>query len=313
MQGNGMSFKAPLRLCLFAALALTPLKAQAGELDGDWLGVPLTPILIGAMVPVFEHLRIAGDSATSRGWTVPMTRARCGGETDPPACAPPVGIGAVRIDRPEADRPELLRMERDGPQTNPMTHPDDVLAWLQSALAGFDWLARGGDRMLVLSREAVIGGEPVTLERVYLRAGPDTAGHVFDYLRATDLSLGRAVCALMAVHELPELWDGFTDRIAAIAPVTAELRRWMHLSAPERADTLRMLTLRQGPEALGAQAADVSDIPEAARAAWLAMRERAAGQGGSGDDLLNLSALGLDAPEQVAARAQACIDYAFGH
>ena len=302
-----------VRICLLAGLISAPATILAGDLDGDWLGFPLTPILRGDMVAVYEHMRIEDDRAESRGWAAPMGTALCGGPADPPACAPPVRIGAARILRPDPEQPRLLRMERDGPQTNPMTHPDDVLAWLQNALAGFDWLARGGDRMLVLSRESVIGGQPLTLERVYLRAGPDTAGHVFDYLRATDLSLGRAVCALMAVHELPELWDGFTDRIAAIAPVTAELRRWMHLSAPERADTLRMVTLREGPAALGVQAADVSDIPKAARAAWLAMRERAAGQGGSSDDLLNLSALGLDAPEQVAARAQACIDYAFGH
>lgn len=319
--GSGMFCTAVFRLCLVAGLISAPVTVLAGDvadnmahdLNGDWLGFPLTQILRGDMVPVFEHLRIDGNRATSRGWAVPMNTARCTGEADSPACAPPVEIGAVRIERPEPARPGLLRIQRDGPQTNPMTHPDDVLAWLQSALAGAEWQSRSAERFLVLSREAVVQGASITVERVYLRAAPETAGHVFDYLRATDVSLGRSVCALLAIHELPELWDAFTDRIATMAPVTAKLRRWSDLAAPERADTLRMVTLRQGPEALGAQAADVSDLPETARAAWLAMAARTGGQGGDGGDLLHLTALGLDLPEQVGARSRACIDGVFGH
>lgn len=292
-------------LTLALTLAIAPAGAQVRPADGDWLGFATTAILMGLVIPVVEHLHIDGDRIQQRGWTVPMTDAPC--TAAPAECPPPVTLGAGRLEAAG----EALRVVAEGPQTNPYDHPTDAARWNLIALAGHDWAVRGGDTMMILSRPATAEGEPVTLERVYVRAPADAAGWLFDYLLAAELSVGRSVCGVMALQDAPLDWARFLDLIAAMAPVTAEIR---HLSRPPgagRTARLRYLTLLRGPAVLGDRAADVSDVPEGARSAWLAHHAWLAAGAEPEPGLHLVEPLGFQADQGSAERARACEEYFF--
>jgi len=292
-------------LALAAVVLLPPLPATGQpKLQGDWLGFAATAINLGLVVPVMEQLQIRGDLAQQQGWTVPLTQQGCTGtDADPPACAPPVPLGAVVLTL-QGDRVAAVP---DGPQGNPYTHPVDSALWPLVGLAGHDWLLRGDDRRVILSREAVIEGEPLTLERIYYRAPPGTAGQLFDYLFTAELSIARAVCGIDALHDSPADWDAFLAHVARLHPVTAELRRIAQMAQRSRDDQLRALTLRHGPQALGDSAADVSDLPESARTAWLDFAANQRDAADRGPDWLD--SLAFDATPELAERASACIAY----
>lgn len=298
-----------IRPALLALALASPAAAQqAGppELQGEWLGFAVSAILTGLVVPVVEELSITGATATQRGWTVPLDPADCtGAPAQPAACAPPIELGTVRLTLAKG----RLRADPADDQPNPYPHPTDAARWPLVALAGHDWQVRAGATTLVLSREAQVEGEPVTLDRLYVSAPAGTAGQLFAYLQATDLSVSRAICGVQALQHDPEGWRAFLDRLALVAPVTAELARLGRRAGLGREDRLRMMTLREGPQALGDLAADVSDIPEAARAAWLdhlawlrAGHPAPPGQG-------VIAALGWPAAPETVERAESCLEY----
>jgi hypothetical protein len=276
-------------------------------LQGDWLGVPATGIFLGVMVPVYEHLSVRGDLSMQRAWTVPVTEGGCTATpADPPACAPPVPLGTARLQGAKAGVGLSVRAE--GPQANPFSHPVDAAIWPAIALAGHDWQLRGNDRRVILSRPAVVEGEPVTLERWYLRMGPDAPGHLWAFLRLRHASLGRSLCEIDVLHADPARWAVLEADLATMAPVTAELQHLADLATRSRDQQRRYLTLLHGPAALGDQAADVSDLPEAARALWLARGGPA--EPAPGEALLD--GLGLGVPPDMARRVAACIEYSYG-
>jgi hypothetical protein len=300
-----------LALACVAPLIHAPAAAQPTALQGDWLGVATTGISLGLMVPAYEHLAVHGDRAMQRAWAYPDTPG--GGCTDtpadPPACAPPVVLGAAVLEAGRAKGgADGLTVRAEGPQASPFTHPTDAAIWPEMALAGHDWQLRGDDRRVILSREAMIEGVSVTLERRYYRMGPDTAGHLWSYIRGRDVSQGRTICEIDALHADPALWAVFEAEVATMAPVTAELHRLANLATRSRDQQLRYLTLLYGPEVVGDQAADVSDLPEAARVLWLAPRGPA--ETAPGGALLE--GLGLSVPPDLARRAAACIEYSYG-
>jgi hypothetical protein len=288
--------------CLALALA-APAAAQTALPDGDWMGFPVTAIGAGLVVPIYEHLSVTGDTASQRAWTVPVTASGCtGAPTDPPACAPPVALGALRL----AGDGDRVSVQPEGAQITPYDHPTDARLWPDVALAGWDWQVRGDDRRMILSREAVIEGERLTLERLYLRADPDVPGLLFDVLFVRQMSLGRAICGIDALHGDLLRWRGFVDDLRVMAPVLAELRR-IDQMARAREDQLRALTLRRGPEVLGAAAADVSDLPEGARVAVLALLNPAP----MAKDGPRLATLDWPAPPDLLQAEANCLAYLF--
>lgn len=297
--------KSAAALTLALALSAVPATGQVRPADGDWMGFATTAILMGLVIPVVEHLHLEGGHIAQRGWTVPMTDAPC--TAAPADCPPPVNLGDARLQ----DAGDLLRILPEGPQTNPYDHPTDAAYWNLIALAGHDWAVRGNDAMMVLSRPAVAEGEPVTLERVYVRAPADAAGWLFDYLLAAELSVGRSVCGVMALQDAPQDWARFLDLIATMAPVTAEIRQLSRPPGAGRAARLRYLTLLRGPAILGDRAADVSDLPQAARAAWLDHHAWLAAGAVPEPGLHLVEPLGFQADRGSADRARACEEYFF--
>jgi hypothetical protein len=298
-----------IRSALLAIALASPAAAQTAappDLQGEWMGFAASAILLGLVVPVIEELSVAGATATQRGWTVPMDPADCtGAPTQPAGCAPPIELGTVRL----ALAKGLLEVAPAGEQPNPYPHPTDAARWPLVALAGHGWQVRAGATTLVLSREAEVEGEAITLDRLYVRAPAGAAGWLFDYLQANELSVGRAICGVQALQDDPADWHAFVDRLALLAPVTAELARLGRGTGLGREDRLRLMTLREGPQVLGEMATDVSDIPEAARVAWLDhlawLRAGAAPAPGQGV----IAALGWQAAPDVAERAEACLEY----
>lgn len=298
-----------IRPALLALALATPAAAQpAGppELQGDWLGFAATAILLGLVVPVVEELSVTGDTARQRGWTVPYDPADCtGAPGQPAACAPPIELGTVRLTLAKG----RLGVAGQGHPPNPYPHPTDAALWPLVALAGHDWQVRAGAATVVLSREAQVEGEPVTLDRLYVRAPAGTAGRLFDYLQATELPISRAICGVQALQDDPAAWDGFLAHLFRLAPVSAEIARLGRMASPGLDDRRRVLTLLRGPEGAGDWRADVSDIPEAARAAWLdhlawlrAGHPPPPGQG-------VIVALAWPAAPDAVARAEACLEY----
>ena len=287
------------------ALALLTAPASGQTLEGTWLGFGATAILQGITTPLLEELTVEGDLGRQRGWTWVDSATCTGGPDQPPACAGAVDLGSVRL---ETDKGRLTARP-EGVQTNPYSHPTDAGLWPVFQLAGQDWLVRPGDDTMVLAREIAFEGEPLTIERVYLRAPAGTAGQLDDYLRASDLSIARALCAVQALHADPDGWAAFLAHLQAVAPVTADLGAIMRLPSRPRAVQMRAMTLMQGPEGLGDLAGFVEDIPEAARQAWLDHLAwvRAGAQPPPG--LVTLPHLPFAAAPETAARAAACLEY----
>lgn len=302
-----------IRPALLALALASPAAAQqAGppELQGAWLGFAASAILTGLVVPVVEELSVTGATATQRGWTVPLDPAACtGAPGQPAACAPPIELGAVGLTLAKG----RLRADPAGDQPNPYPHPTDAARWPLVALAGHDWQVRAGATILVLSREAEVEGQPVTLDRLYVRAPAGSGGWLFDYLQTSDLSVSQAICGVLALQDDPADWRAFLDRLALLAPVTAELVRLGRGAGQGagqgREARLRFMTLREGSAVLGDMAADVSDIPEAARAAWLDHLAwlRAGAAPGPGQGVI--AALAWPAAPEAVARAEACLEY----
>lgn len=294
-----------IRIALLTLAIANPVHAQITVPDGAWMGFPVTAIGAGLIVPVYEHLSINADGAGQRAWSVPLTEAGCAGApSDPPACDPPVRMGAVRL----TAQKDGITVRAEGSQINPFTHPTDAGLWPSVALAGWNWRLRGDDRRMILSREALVEGEPLTLERLYLRAEADVPGLLFDYLFVREMSLGQGICGIDALHGDPLRWRGLVDDLRVMAPVLAELRRIDQMAQRPRADLLRALTLRQGPEALGADAADVSDLPQDARAAVLMLR---LGQAPQPSDSPRLATLDWPAPADLVQAEGNCLAYLF--
>jgi hypothetical protein len=284
-----------------------PVPAAARNLDGDWLGFAVTAIHLGFMVPVFEQMTVRNGRADQIGWTFQSPEWGCTGtRQDARACAQPVPLGAVVLTQ-QGDR---IDAQPDGPQSNPYSHPTDAGFWPVFRLAGYDWHLRGNDIRLILSRVHEVEGETLTLERMYLRAPPGAAGMAFDYLLAADLSVSRAVCGLVALQDSPADWAAFWEVQARVHPVTAEIRRISLLEAPSREDIALLILLRDGNDPGNA---DASQIPAAARAAWL---ETIAviRQGIAPDPHRALiESLRFPAQAEIARRADACIEYFYSY
>jgi hypothetical protein len=287
------------------ALALPSAPATAQGLEGTWLGFGATAILLGFTVPVIEELTVEGDLARQRGWTTVDPAACTGGTDQPPACAGAVEIGAVRL---LSDKARLSAVP-EGVQTIPYAHPGDAGFWPLFRLAGHDWLVRSGDDAAVLSRDAVIEGEPLTIERVYLRAPAGTGGQLFDYLIAMEVSVSRSLCGLQAIHADPVAWPAFLAQLQALAPVTADPGQIRRLPTRPRAVSLRAMTLMRGAEAMGDLAGFVEDIPEAARQAWLDHLAWVQAGAQPPPGLVTVPHLPFPAAPETAARAAACLEY----
>lgn len=295
-----------IRAALTAFALCLPAPAAAQPLEGTWLGFGATAILLGFTVPVVEELTITGDLASQRGWTV-VDPAACTGLPDqPPACAGAVDLGGVRLVMTDGAR---LSARPEGVQTNPHVFAADADYWPQFRLAGHDWLIRTAPDALVLTREAQVGDDTLTIERLYLRAPAGTGAALFDYLTAMGLSIGRAICGLQAIHADPPVWTVFVDHLHRLAPVTADLAAIDRLPTRPRAVHLRRMTLMRGPEEMGELAGFVDDIPETARQAWLDHVAWVEAGSPAPEGLVTLPMLGFPAAPATLARAEACLEY----
>lgn len=317
-----MSARLSLAICV--SLVPAPLAAEPRSIEGNWLGFPVTGVMLGVIVPVIEELEVVGSEGRQRLWS--SAAFGCSGTADdPPVCAPPVSLGVVRLEQ-SGDR---LSVQPEGVIELPFDLPEAEI-WPLFQLADYDWLVRGDEGRLILSRD--LRREPIsifdpapepemppiladivdylveaapTLERIYLRAPAGMAGWVFDYLVAAQLRVGGVICALDALHRSPADWDAFADHVAVLHPVTAELRRLQTLAGPDAAAAARLDALRTGPP----DATEIADLPATAREAWFDHAALRHGEVTPPPGQTQLSALGILASEAVADRAQACEDH----